>query len=138
MIPVRNYELIRQSFDDARAVREFDRSPIFYSNFFKRAPDKRRMFREDLGGQGMKFISTMQIVIHALDSESKLDDAIGQLAKGHAALGVKRTDFDPMCDALIDTLMQVLNEKFTPEMETAWRDGFRVIARRMAEIGDMK
>ncbi len=131
-------DLIRQSFLNARKVREFDKSPVFYENFFRRAPDKKSMFRDDLAGQGMKFMATMQTIIQALGKPSDLDSALGSLAEGHAALGVRRKDFDPMCEALIDTLRDVLGPAFTSEMETAWRRGFSAIGKRMAEIAKLK
>ena len=137
MMQDRDHALIQQSFADARAVREFDKSPIFYANFFKHAPDKRSMFREDISGQGMKFISTLQTIVHALDSPAKLDEVLGELAAGHAALGVKQADFDPMGEALIDTLRDVLGDRFTAEMESAWRNGFQLISERMTEIGKL-
>ena len=138
MISDADLALIRRSFLAAKNVRDFDRSPIFYQNFFRRAPEKKKLFREDLAGQGMRFMATMQAIIHALDAPSKLDQTLQPLAKGHAALGVAPKDFETMCEALIDTLRDVLGQDLTPEMETAWRNGFMAIGERMVELGKPK
>ena len=54
--------LIRKSFDTVRQ----DITPAstaFYDALFRRAPDLRSMFRDDLAGQGMKFMTTLTVKV---------------------------------------------------------------------------
>ncbi len=50
-------------------------------------------------------------------------------------MGVEQAHFEPMREALIDTLQSAMGEGFTPEMRAAWRAGFDDIARALIEKG---
>lgn len=138
LVSERELAAIRRSFELAEAAREFDRSPLFYQHFFRRAPEKRAMFRDDLAGQGMKFMGTLRTLVGGLSEPATVDTTLKPLAQGHAALGVAPADFEPMREALIDTFRDVLGEEFTPEMEAAWRAAFDRFSQRMIEIGGMR
>ena len=60
-------ELLRKSFEQVQS--DFDRfSTDFYDALFRRAPELRSLFRDDLAGQGMKFMTTLrEVILHTLD-----------------------------------------------------------------------
>ncbi|WP_424984532.1 globin domain-containing protein [Microbulbifer sp. S227A] len=127
-------DMVRASL--VRLRHDFDDHPqYFYSALFRHAPGLRDMFREDLEGQGMKFMTTLGIILSRLNDET---DGAGQylgLGRLHAALGVKPAHFAPMGDALIDTLRHGLGDDFTPELEAAWRKAYGHVSDTMIRRG---
>ena len=110
-------------------------SKRFYENLFHRAPELRAMFREDLSGQGMKFMSTLKTIVVALKDKELLHSELKPLGEGHARLGVAAANFVPMGEALIDTFREILGREFTPDMENAWRKAYVDISKEMIELG---
>jgi hemoglobin-like flavoprotein len=107
-------------------------SMAFYENLFSIAPDMRPMFREDLAGQGMKFLTTMNTIAELLDDPEALESELRDLGEGHASFGVRGEHFAPMGAALMVTLGETLGADFTDELQAAWRAAYEEIARRMA------
>ncbi|OBY27014.1 globin domain-containing protein [Leisingera sp. JC1] len=117
---------------------ETGKSPAyFYDSLFRHAPELRQMFREDLEGQGMKFMTTLGVIIARLNDESAVAPQFQELGKTHASLGVLSKHFAPMEEALIDTLHHALGKQMTGELETLWRTAFKEIAAKMIERGDI-
>lgn len=126
--------------EDIRLVRESlplieDRlgpaSLLFYTNLFTIAPDLRRLFRDDLPGQGMRFMSTLATIAEVLDDPVAREERIRPLARVHAALGTEPAHFVPMGSALLVTLGETLGPAFTPRLQEAWRAAYEAIAAEM-------
>lgn len=107
----------------------------FYQNLFEREPKLRAMFRDDLSGQGMKFMSTLKTIVVALKDDDVLHSELKPLGEGHARLGIVSANFEPMGEALLDTFREILGPKFTPDMEDAWRKAYAEISKEMIELG---
>lgn len=127
-------DLIRESFDAIRKDQE-RRSLAFYEAFFRRAPELREMFRGDIEGQGMRFMSTLSTIVAHLDAPDGMQDRLAELGQGHRAMGVKRAHFAPMGAALIETLEGAMGDRFTPEMRAAWEEAFKDISQALIEKG---
>ena len=127
-------KLVRDCLDRLR--HEFDvRSMYFYETLFERAPHLKQLFRDDLAGQGMKFMSTLDVIVRKLDQEEELASRYKGLGDMHAAIGITAADFAPMEEALIDTLREALGDKFTPELEAAWRKAYGIVKDNMIRRG---
>lgn len=108
---------------------EIDRvSGEFYADLFRRDPKMREMFRPDITGQGMKFMSAINVVVDNLDDPEALDREVELLACGHAGLGIKEMDYHTMEEALIDTFRYALGSRFTRDIQLAWRSVFQQIS----------
>ena len=117
---------------------ETGKSPAyFYDALFRHAPELRQLFREDLEGQGMKFMTTLGVIVARLNDESAVAPQFQALGKTHASLGVLTEHFAPMEEALIDTLRHALGKEMTLELEALWRTAFKEIAVKMIERGDI-
>ena len=128
----REIELIRES--HARLLPEVKRvSEEFYLDLFSREPEIKELFRDDLAEQGMRFMSAIHVIVDNLDDMEAMDAEIDKLAAGHAALHIKPIWYRHMQEALIDTFAAALGERFTNEVELAWRSAFSQISERMAE-----
>lgn len=132
----RQSALIRASFVQLRD-RLQPASVYFYDALFRRDPTLRAMFRDDLAGQGMKFMTTLGIVIENIDNPDRLGERFEELGRGHAMIGVKAAHFGPMGEALIDTLREELDEAFTDDLEAAWRAAYAELSERVIRRGGL-
>ncbi|MDI3335810.1 globin domain-containing protein [Defluviimonas aestuarii] len=135
-ISARQSAMIRESFALLRERLE-PASIYFYEALFARDPSLRTMFRDDLAGQGMKFMTTLGMVIDNIENPDKLGDRFEELGKGHALMGVKAAHFAPMGEALIDTLRNELGEAFTAELEETWREAYAELSARVIRRGNI-
>lgn len=128
--------LVRDSF---ATIRENLAPPstYFYERLFVHAPGLRPMFRDDLEGQGMRFMTTLALMVDHLDQREALEARFAELGRSHAALGVARDHFAPMEEALIDTLTQQLGSAMDPETERAWRAAYDDLAGEIIQRGDI-
>ena len=122
--------MLKKSFE--RLLSEADQfSTYFYEALFRRAPELRMMFRDDLTGQGMKFMTTLkEVSLHVRDAESE-SERLEELGSYHSSLGVTAGNFAPMEEALIDTLKHTLGNEFTSELESAWRNAYAEMSAMM-------
>lgn len=133
----RQIELVQESFETLTNSVEHA-SLEMYERLFHRAPHLKSMFRDDLEGQGMKFMSTLGFIVDNLRDPKSFAARLDELGEGHAVLGVKSEHFDYMGDALMLTLATMLGDKFTPELESAWRQAYGAVADAVIEHGHIK
>ncbi len=132
----RQLTLIRDSFDMLRDDIE-PKSIQFYEALFKHAPHLRDMFREDIAGQGMRFMSTLRVIVDNLHNPDAMAGRYADLGAGHKAMGVKAEDFEPMGRALIETLANAIGDDFTPETRAAWETAYSDFSKEIIRRGDI-
>jgi nitric oxide dioxygenase len=125
--------MVRQTFHDLAPEKEMA-SQRFYELLFEIAPDLRALFRGDIESQGMRFMTTLGLILDDIDNPVALRPHMERLAKGHAALGVKPEHFIPMGEALVRTMEEVLDERFPPGARAAWEDAYAHIADQMIAL----
>ncbi|VAV93252.1 hypothetical protein MNBD_ALPHA07-1533 [hydrothermal vent metagenome] len=130
----RQMMLIRDSFDMLRDDIE-PRSIQFYDALFQHAPQLRDMFREDIAGQGMRFMSTLRVIVDNLHNPDAMASRYSDLGDGHKAMGVKAVDFEPMGRALIETLKNAMGDDFTPETRVAWQAAYKDFSAEIIKRG---
>lgn len=127
--------LIRASYE--RLLPEVEEaSQSFYDRLFETTPHLRGLFRTDMADQGMKFMTTIGVILSLLERPEELGEMVGKLGRAHAALGVEPTHFAPMGEALIATMSETLGPEFTPETAAAWRHAYDALARGMVAAAD--
>jgi nitric oxide dioxygenase len=109
-------------------------SELFYDRLFEIAPELREMFRSDMTGQGMRFMTTLGVIVQHLDDPQALRPYLEWLAQGHAAYGVKPEHFRPMGQALIRTMRDTLGEKFPAGADAAWEAAYDHLASEMVRL----
>lgn len=105
----------------------------FYENLFSIAPETRPLFREDLAGQGMKYMTTLLTLVDLLDDPAAFDAELDDLARSHATVGVRAEYYAPMGSALLVTLGESLGREFTEELRLAWRAAYEHVAAEMQQ-----
>ncbi len=125
--------LIRDSFRRLQPDVE-TASGLLYERLFEIAPELRAMFRSDMTGQGMQFMSTLGVILQHLDDPQALRPHLEHLAQGHAACGVKPEHFHPMGQALIWSMRETLGENFPEGAAAAWEAAYALLAREMVQM----
>jgi nitric oxide dioxygenase len=135
-LPVSEAEirLVRESLPQVRE-RLVPASETFYANLFTVEPELRALFRPDLQGQGMRFMSTLATIADLLDAPTELGSEIADLATAHAGVGVRAAHFAPMGVALMVTLAETLGERYTPDLRAAWHAAYDHFAALMIARG---
>lgn len=129
--------LIKWSFDRMRPLIQ-PTSTEFYDELFRRRPDLRAMFRDDdLAGQGMQFMTTMETVMTGIETPEALAARIETLGQEHRRLGVTAEMFAPMLESLIVTLRHVMGGDLGPDVEAAWRAAYADLTAAMVERGEI-
>jgi hemoglobin-like flavoprotein len=104
---------------------------LFYMRLFSLEPSVRRLFKGDMVEQGRKLMSMISVAVNSLARLETIVPAVQALGRRHAGYGVKRHHYTVVEAALLWTLAQGLGEKFTREIEEAWRSAYRVLATTM-------
>ncbi len=135
-LQIHELALIRQSFDVLGNDPE-SKSIYFYDTLFQMDPELRHLFRDDIAGQGMRFMSTLREIVEHLHDQTPMEGRYHDLGEGHAAIGVTAANFRMMGKALVETLRHFLGEEFTPETEAAWKKAYDQISRTIMREGDI-
>jgi nitric oxide dioxygenase len=109
-------------------------SELLYERLFEIAPELRAMFRSDMAGQGMQFMSTLGVILQHLDDPQALRPHLEHLAQGHAAYGVKPEHFRLMGQALIWAMRKTMGDKFPEGAAAAWETAYELLAREMVRM----
>ena len=127
---------IREDFEGLRPYLE-PTSLQFYEALFDKAPELRSLFREDLKGQGMRFMNTLGLILADMEHPDTPTIDYSELGRLHKTLGIRKSHFSPMKEALIETLRDRLGDRLSPELETAWRDAFDGFSAKLVAEGDI-
>ena len=126
-------ELVRDSFVRLQPNVEAA-SRLFYQRLFELAPELRSLFRSDMAEQGMRFMSTLGVILQHLHDPETLRPYLERLAQGHSAYGVQAEHFRPMGQALIHTMQDTLGDNFPEGADTAWAAAYDHLSREMIAL----
>jgi nitric oxide dioxygenase len=126
--------LVQESLPAIRARAE-PTAGSFYVNLFVIEPGMRSLFRDDLDGQGMRFLAALTEIADVLDDPEALEAELDSLAKAHARIGVAAAHFAPMGTALMVTLGETLGPAFDARLRAAWRAAYDFVASEMIRRG---
>jgi hemoglobin-like flavoprotein len=107
----------------------------FYDELFGRDPAMRALFPHDLHEQRRKLMMAFNIAIHGLRHPGSILPALSHLGHIHAQLGIQRSHYLTMEEALLATVQQHSGPRFTPDVASAWQAAFAVIAETMLTAG---
>lgn len=129
MLPDERKIRVRAGF--ARLKRDPDQmTRDFYARLFRRAPELRPLFREDITLQATKLSKMLALVVHTLDNLGALVPAMKDLGARHVEYGVVEEHYAIVGDTLLDTLGDHVRD-WTPEDRAAWNALFRIASDAM-------
>ena len=106
---------------------------LFYARLFELDPSLRPLFQGDLQEQGRKLMTMLATAISALERLDAIVPAIRQLGARHAVYGVREEHYATVGAALLWTLEKGLGPEFTPEVRSAWRATYTLLANTMKD-----
>ena len=104
---------------------------LFYDRLFEIAPQVRPLFKGDIEEQGRKLMRMLTTVVNSLDRLDELVPAAQSLARRHVGYGVKPAHYEPVGDALIDTLSKGLGDDFDSETRASWLVAYATLSSVM-------
>jgi uncharacterized protein YjbI with pentapeptide repeats len=104
---------------------------LFYERLFAAAPETRPLFRADPAHQARKFLSSLRVIVSALDSPIRHVAVLQSLGERHRGYGVAPAHYRVVGDTLISVLAERLGERFTRDAEAAWERAFELMATIM-------
>jgi hemoglobin-like flavoprotein len=126
----RQIALVQESWKRVQPIAD-KAAELFYMRLFSLEPSVRRLFKGDMVEQGRKLMSMISVAVNSLARLETIVPAVQALGRRHAGYGVKKHHYTVVEAALLWTLAQGLGEKFTREIEEAWRTAYRVLATTM-------
>lgn len=112
-------ELILTSFTRIVPIAE-ETGELFFSRLFEIAPYVRPMFKEDLKVQGRRFMLSLAMIVHNLESAEIITPMLQKLGRDHRSHGVTFGHYDIAASALLWTLERCLGGEFTDEVRNSW------------------
>jgi len=125
-------DLVRGSFWHVSRMGQ-ETAAMFYDRLFEIAPQVRPLFPADLTEQGTKLMSMLGSIVARLHDHEVLFPMVEDLARRHVAYGAQPAHYEAVGTALMAALARTLGDRFTPEVEAAWRSAFDALARTMVE-----
>ena len=126
-----NERLVRESWAMMAPVRD-DVVKAFYARLFESAPSLQRLFAStDMVEQRKKFGAMLTEIVRVIDAPELLVSEVAASGRRHVSYGVKDRDYEDVGAALVWALSHSLGDKFTPEMQAAWREAYALLAAVM-------
>lgn len=126
-------ELLEQSFAEVKPYADqFVGS--FYENLFRANPEAKPLFeRADMASQKKMMLSSLVMVVDNLRRPDVLDEALRGLGTRHVQHGALPQHYPLVGRALLITLKQYLQEKWTVDVKDAWVDAYDVMSKVMLD-----
>ncbi|MBI2768995.1 MAG: hemin receptor [Burkholderiales bacterium] len=123
-------DLVQKSFADVKPIAA-TAAELFYSRLFTLDPSLRGMFKGDMQRQGQMLMSMIGAAVSGLKNLETLAPVVRQLGARHAGYGVRTEHYATVGSALLWTLEQGLDEKFTPAVRDAWAAAYDLLSEVM-------
>ncbi|WP_455205319.1 globin family protein [Kaarinaea lacus] len=122
--------LVQSTFKDVVPIAD-TAAKLFYSRLFELDPELKSLFKGDMEEQGRKLMQIIATAVNGLDKLEEIVPVVESLGRRHAGYGVTDEDYGTVGAALLWTLQQGLDGKFTPEVEEAWTVVYTLLADTM-------
>ncbi len=125
-------KLVKASFAKVAPISDLA-AGLFYQKLFELDPDLRNLFPANIDSQKKKLMAALGLAVKELDAPNRLLPVIQKLGIRHIDYGVEEYRFDTVGEALLWTLAEGLGDAFTPEVESAWAEGYDTLATVMKQ-----
>src|SRR5262245_64765322 len=127
----RSEQLIRESWETLRPVSD-SVVTTFYARLFESNPSLERLFDQtDMIEQRKKFTAMMSEIVRVIDRPELLVSEIADSGRRHVAYGVQDRDYEDVGAALLWAIGKALGDRCTPEVLSAWREAYNLLAAVM-------
>ena len=126
-------ELLHEDLNDLN-LRDALLGNTMYKHLFEKDGSLEHMFTSDIDKQSTMFLLALKLTVFSLEHPKHIDDYLKGLALRHKKYNVKPQHYKLMAESFIQTLHELLGERFTPEHEAAWYKAFLLLASRMIKL----
>lgn len=123
-------EMVQSSYarlgDDATAM-----AADFYRRLFIADPSARDLFVDGPEVMAVKFAAELEAIVEAITSYESFAPRVKDLAARHVGYGVQVHHYRAVGDALVGALAAHLEDIWNPQLETAWRRAYNLVAEMM-------
>jgi serine/threonine protein kinase len=103
----------------------------FYARLFAERPDLRALFPAEMAEQHLKLIGALELSVENLHRPERLVPLLVELGRRHRYYGVRSADFEVVGVCLIATLAALDASHWSPDLESAWRSSYQILAEAM-------
>eukprot|EP00475_Leptophrys_vorax_P033868 TRINITY_DN5391_c0_g3_i1.p1 TRINITY_DN5391_c0_g3~~TRINITY_DN5391_c0_g3_i1.p1 ORF type:complete len:614 (-),score=210.75 TRINITY_DN5391_c0_g3_i1:1019-2860(-) len=100
---------------------------ILFMNWFMKNPEVMPLFKKDMGKHGAMLVGMIESAVGCLSDLKKLVPKLAKLGTRHLRYGAQKRYFVTLQEALVQTLEEVLEEEFTPNVRLAWTTTFQMM-----------
>ena len=128
--------LVQRSFADVLPMAD-SAAALFYERLFVLDPTLRPLFHNDMQAQGRMLMAVLKVAVEGLSRFEELVPLVQQLGVRHRGYGVTDAHYATVGAALLWTLHQGPQERFTPEVQAAWTSAYTLLADIMRATADI-
>lgn len=113
----------------------------FYSKLFQQYPQTRLLFpptEEGMRRQESSLVATLAVVVAGVERGDNLTQIIHTLGARHKRYGAAPAHYPIVGTLLIQSFQDLLGERFTPQMKTAWSQAYEIISAEMLKGADQQ
>lgn len=104
----------------------------FYAKLFESNPDLEKLFRPtNMKEQRRKFVVMLSEIVRVIDTPDLLVSEVADSGRRHVAYGVHDRDYEDVGAALLWAIGDSLGDRCTPEILSAWREAYDLLAAVM-------
>jgi hemoglobin-like flavoprotein len=104
----------------------------FYSKLFESNPAIEKLFKPtDMKEQRRKFIIMLSEIVRVIDTPDLLVSEVADSGRRHVGYGVQDRDYEDVGAALLWAIGQALGPRSSPEILSAWREAYDLLAAVM-------
>jgi nitric oxide dioxygenase len=103
----------------------------FYRRLFAAEPQLRELFPNDVTEQQQKFIEQLDAMVNAIRDFDAFTASATELGLRHHAYGVRPHHYALVGPPLLQALAAALGERWTADVEEAWRRAYNFTAEAM-------
>lgn len=131
-LTARQITIIKQSWQAVLPIKS-QAAELFYARLFELDPTTKALFKGKLDYQGDKLMTTLNVVVNAVDNVDDIVPMLEAMGKRHIIYGVEHRHYETVGVAFLWVLEQGLGDQFTDEVKEAWTLVYHLIANYMKE-----
>lgn len=102
-----------------------------YRRLFELAPQAQALFRGNLESQGEMLSHMLQFLVYAMSRPETMKLGLTELGRRHDGYGVAADLYPSFRQAFLESARAVLGERYTPQVEAAWKETIDMIIGSM-------
>eukprot|EP00388_Colpodella_angusta_P024148 GDKJ01062944.1.p1 GENE.GDKJ01062944.1~~GDKJ01062944.1.p1 ORF type:complete len:1015 (-),score=222.58 GDKJ01062944.1:2715-5642(-) len=115
-------------------IREEEMGIMFYDKLFKISPEIKNLFSRPQSQVGLMFAAVVAILIKAVQDPLELANQLRKIAIAHIKFNVQLYHIPIFGTCLVETVQDILQKDFTPEVREAWSMLWERVAMKFYNI----